>query len=143
MRPKLGLKALEPKCAGVFSVTIGLLSKSHGTPHYFGSNLINLLNCKQEIRQYLSDNNETVVLPDQLLPAPPIALRTTYAERQPLRPIFRRTSPFRPAIYFIRFISPFAARLYLLLPIALSIFYQRRRVPLTLKTQLHLRLLCK
>jgi hypothetical protein len=45
------------------------------------NNLINLLNCKQEIRRprlFLSDNDDSVVLSNRLRPAPPIDF-ITYA----------------------------------------------------------------
>jgi len=74
----------------VFSASTGLLSKSHGIEphhlqspanHYFSlqkKNPINLSNCKHEIRHhprlFLSDNDDSVVLPDQLRPALPIDL---------------------------------------------------------------------
>jgi hypothetical protein len=78
--------------------------------------LTNLSNRKQKIRRhprlFLSDNNDSVVLPNQLRPAPPIDVIPPYTEGQPFRPIFRHTSAFQPTIYFIRFTSPVAGRLY-------------------------------
>lgn len=76
------------------------------------NNLTNLLNCKQEIRQhprlFLSDNDDSAVLPDQLRPNSTNEgfIIHIYAKG-------RATSAFHPAIYIIGFISLLAARLYL------------------------------
>lgn len=74
---------------------------------------------------FLSDNDDSVVLPDHLRLAPPIDFIPPYTEGQPFRLIFRRTSPFSPAKYFIRFISPLrrVPLPYLIAHAALSIFY--------------------
>src|ERR1700733_7890849 len=56
------------------------------------NNLINLSHCKQEIRHhprlFLSDDDDSVGLPDQHRPAPPIDFIPPYTEGQPLSPYF-------------------------------------------------------
>ena len=101
------------------------------------NNLINLSDCKEEIRYhpklFLSNNDHIIVLSDELRLASAYRLHPTYAEGQPLRLIFRRIATFRPAIYFIRFISP-----SLRAPLPHSItFYQRHRGYLTVEDSLH------
>ena len=75
-------KALKPKCAGVFSVSIGLLNKSHVIePHTCKVLQTTTSSCKwrasstSEIthrsKLFPSDNDDSVVLPDQPYLAPP------------------------------------------------------------------------
>ena len=161
LRPSLEPEGVEAQMHCV-SATIGLLSKSHSIePHHLQSrasnkfflqmnnNLINLSNCNQEIRQhprlFLSYNNDSVVLPDKLRPAPPIDFvpLTLSGSRCALSSVIHQHSTPR-FISSYSFLPPLRAFSYILLPIALSIFCQRwRRGPQTLKTQLHQRHLRK
>jgi hypothetical protein len=134
------LKVLKPKCTGstrpqsaYWANHMPLCLTTYKVPQNYNfflqvNNLINLLNRKLEIRHtrlFLSDDDGLVVLPDRLRPAAPI----DFIPPTSLRPIFCLASALRPAVYITRSISPShrAPLPYFLLPIALSIFYQRRR----------------
>ena len=80
-------------------------------PHLSFNSLGTIPRTKQGIIQgCLNDNNDLLVLPGQLGQARPID-HLTCIEGQPLHRIFPFTLAFSFTIYFIRFISPLAARL--------------------------------
>lgn len=135
-------EGVEAQMRRVYSATINLLSESHEiVTHYLKVLQTTISFCTwitSSTSWIASKRSDTQgcfewhwwlsFLPNRLHPAVN-RFHLTYTEEQLLRTIFCLASAFHPAIYITRLLSPLhcAPLPYLLLPITLNIFYQRRR----------------